>query len=171
MTKEERCEAHGGNLIDKLESIAWINLVCSVIGAIFIWFNFGKVDVGGYSDEINPTAVIVGISLIVTGIIVLIIMLAIAHILANSIAIREQLYEKKDIVSKDDLSVEKLEGQELLELKELAGDKASMYAKDLGEEWLCTCGSFNKSNEELCGYCQSFKNYVLSNYTEENLKE
>ena len=68
-------------------------MVCSVIFALYIWTNFGQIEVGNYNKEINPVGIVAGISLIVSAIIIQAIMQSIAHILRNSIAIRNNIEE------------------------------------------------------------------------------
>ncbi|GCD11396.1 hypothetical protein [Clostridium tagluense] len=187
MTKLERYESYGGNLIDGLKGVGWINLVCSIVCAIFIWFKFGKMDIGSYSDEINPIAVVSGIALIVSGIIVLIIMLSIAHILENSIVTRNKVEETEEIKPVNTFKAEstvksvketqdiknniKAECQKEPKIKEVIKvehikEKPITYAEDLGYSWKCTCGNINDISDESCSKCKSNKNYILSNFSE-----
>ncbi|MGH4138296.1 hypothetical protein [Clostridium sp.] len=183
MTENEQNEMYGGNLVEKLETIGWINLVCSVFVALYIWVKFGQVDVGLYDKEINPVGVVAGISFIVTGIIVLIIMQSISHILDNSIEVRNKIEENPKEINKVIVAETVKENHDYkvkneivkepkineIKIQEQIGENPITYAEDLGYTWKCVCGNINDDSQESCKHCKSNKDYILSNFSKYNV--
>jgi len=74
-------------------------------------------------------------------------------------------YDKNDLV---EVNIEKLQGEELDQLKAVAGEDAVCYAKEEANYWICVCGRANSFNKERCIRCDKNRNEVLSNLRNKN---
>jgi hypothetical protein len=91
--QEEEVSFPGEGAIGALRFFAWIDLIASFIGAIWVWVNFHEREVGTYFTytETNPIGVVTGIAVLFQGILVFTLFLTIAATCENTIAIRKKL--------------------------------------------------------------------------------
>lgn len=80
-----------------LRFFAWVDLIAAIIGAIWIWFEFGTRPTGysGYFREANPLGIAIGIAVLLQGIFTCAFFLVFASIGENLIFIKEYLYKKQ----------------------------------------------------------------------------
>ena len=99
-----RCSACGANLtkdaqrnglVGALKFFAWLDLISSICGAIWIWSQFSKLttsDVFGFpGTTINPVGIGIGIGILFQGILGFVLFLTVASIAENVIEIRKKL--------------------------------------------------------------------------------
>ena len=88
--------------IDALKIFAWINAVASTIAALFCWSQYGSIDTGHYSSEINAIGVGLGFAILFQGLFGCALFLVIADIAENVIYMREKLeyQERSNLVDK-----------------------------------------------------------------------
>jgi hypothetical protein len=82
----------GEGAIGILKFLAWSDLIASICGAIWVWINYGKTDLGLWGlTETNPIGIATGFVVLFQGIITCTVFLVIAAIDENVIAIRKKL--------------------------------------------------------------------------------
>jgi tetratricopeptide (TPR) repeat protein len=92
----------GEDAVGVLRFFAWVDLITSIIGAIWVWVNFHEIDVppalfiAGYTES-NPIGIATGFGVLFQGILVFTLFLTIAAICENTIAIRKKLNALKKI--------------------------------------------------------------------------
>ena len=99
---EKRKYDKGRQAISVLGFFAWLNLICGIIGAIFIWKTMGTMEVpysliSGTHTEINPFGVALAVALLLEGIFVCAFFLVVCSMAENLIEIQENTNRQREL--------------------------------------------------------------------------
>jgi len=89
----------GEGAITALKFFAWLDLIGGIVGAVWVWAQFGSTQVtSSYSSttEANPVAIGIGVGVLLQGMFVCALFLVIASIAESLIAIRKKKLSRSE---------------------------------------------------------------------------
>lgn len=86
---ETRINESEPKAIGVLELLAKINFICSIVGMVYIWYEYGGTAMKYGNGDINPIGIAVGVAVLLQGMICWVLFAVIAGIAKNIYALRQ----------------------------------------------------------------------------------